>query len=107
MFGKKERVQRVRVHLLALKTSLSSIEVYCDLSGEKDEIICATHGCELHRFSVAYARGGGGFRGQPPPIDDWKKLTTVLFGPISVFSYRDCVFCAVSNCLYNLEELSL
>ena len=44
---------------------------------------------------VAYARGGGGgVRGSnpPPPIDDRKKLKTAFFGPISLFSYRDCVF---------------
>ena len=28
----------------------------------------------------------------PPPIDNWKKLKTALFGPISVFLYTDCVF---------------
>ena len=27
-----------------------------------------------------------------PPIDDWIKLKTALFGPISLVSYRDCVF---------------
>ena len=43
---------------------------------------------------MAYARGGGGkgVRGSKPLIDDWKKLKTALFGPISLFSYRDCVF---------------
>ena len=38
---------------------------------------------------------GEGFRGSnppPPPIDDWKKIKTACFGPISLFSYRDCVF---------------
>ena len=41
---------------------------------------------------MAYARGGGGVWGStsPPPIDEWKKLKNALFGPISVFSYRDC-----------------
>ena len=59
-----------------------------------------------HSDSVAYARGR--FRGsKPPPIDDWKKLQTVLFGPISVFHAEIRFFCAVSNCLCNLEKLSL
>ena len=35
--------------------------------------------------------GGGGFGGQTS-TDDWKKLKTALFGPISLFSYGDCVF---------------
>ena len=39
-----------------------------------------------------WRRHGGGFGGQTPPIDDWKKPKTALFGPIGVFSYRDCVF---------------
>ena len=59
-------------------------------------------------FTSGVRTGGGRFRGSKPlPIGNWKKLKTALFGPISVFSYRDCVFCAVSNCLYNLEKLSL
>ena len=36
--------------------------------------------------------GEGGFGGQTPPIDDWKKLKTALFGSISLFSYKNCVF---------------
>ena len=37
--------------------------------------------------------GGGGVSGvKTPPIDNWKKLKSALFGPISLFSYRDCVF---------------
>ena len=36
--------------------------------------------------------GGGGSGVKTPPIDDWKKLKTALFGPISLFSYKDCVF---------------
>ena len=32
---------------------------------------------------MAYARGEGS--GVNPPIDDWKKLKTAFFGPISVF----------------------
>ena len=43
-------------------------------------------------LTVVYARGRGGSGVNPPPIDDWKKLKTALFGPISVFSYRDGVF---------------
>ena len=52
--------------------------------------ICACCAQTAGNLSVAYARGG--FGGQNPPIGDWKKLKTALFGPISVFSYRDCVF---------------
>ena len=35
--------------------------------------------------------GGSGVN-PPTPTDDWKKLKTALSGPISVFSYRDCLF---------------
>ena len=56
--------------------------------------------------AVAYARGGGGrgVRGStPPPIDHWEKIKTVLFVPISLFSYRDCVFMSnqIKSSLYS------
>ena len=41
----------------------------------------------LFGFARTHRRGSGV---KPPPIDDWKKLKTVLLGPISVFSKRLC-----------------
>ena len=42
--------------------------------------------------TVAYAHGGG-FGCQTPPIEDWKKIKTALFGPISVCLYIDNRLC--------------
>ena len=54
---------------------------------------------------MAYARGG--FGGQNPLIDDWKKLKTAFLDQLAFFHTEIVFFCAVSNRLYNLQKLSL
>ena len=57
------------------------------------------HTCVVN---VVRTRGGGVSGVKPLPTDDWKKLKTALFGPISVFSCRDCaVVCCVKLPIYS------
>ena len=57
---------------------------------------------------VAYARGGGGgFGGQTPPLTVGKNYIPLFLDRLAFFHTEIVFFCAVSNCLYNLEKLSL
>ena len=56
---------------------------------------------------VAYARVGGGFGGQTPPLTIGKNQKPLFLDRLAFFHTEIVFFCAVSNCLYNLEKLSL
>ena len=63
---------------------------------------------QIKLFIIAYTGvRTRGFGGQTPSIDDWKKLKTTLLDRLAFFHTEIVFFCAVSNCLYNLEKLSL
>ena len=60
--------------------------------------------------------GGGGFRESKTPLLTLKKMKTLLFETIRLFSYRVCRNCYQLSCfsvlsnflmLHNLEKLSL
>ena len=52
--------------------------------------------------------GGGGVRGSnPPPLTIGKNQKPLFMDRLAFFRTEIVFFCAVSNCLYNLEKLSL